>query len=123
MFERLDAITQKYNELQKQLTDSEVISDYNKLKALSKESSDLESIVQKYEEYKTISQEIEDAKILMKDEELKEMATLEYDSLKEKLEQVNHELEILLVPKDENDGKNVIYRDQYKEGGRRKGSV
>ena len=88
MFERLEAIEAKYNELQKDLTNPLIMSDYNKVRALSKEASDLESTVKKYEEYKNIEKEIEDAKILMKDDELKEMATLELENLKAKEEQI-----------------------------------
>jgi len=117
MFERLDAIEQKYNELQSDLTNPEIIQDYNKLKTLSKESSDLEGTVKKYHEYKETVQGIEDAKLLMKEEELKEMATLELEELKTKLEAITKELEILLVPKDENDGKNVIMEIRGAAGG------
>lgn len=117
MFERLDAIVNKYNELQKDLINPEIMSDYNKIKILSKESSDLEETVKKYEEYKNTLNEIEDAKILMKDEELREVATEELESLKEKLEKITKELEILLVPKDENDGKNIIMEIRGAAGG------
>lgn len=117
MFERLNAIEEKYNELQTLLTDPEVISDYNKLKNLSKESRDLEETVNKYHEYKETVEGIEDAKTLMKDEELKDMAALELEELKTKLETITKELEILLVPKDENDGKNVIMEIRGAAGG------
>ena len=117
MFERLDAIEAKYNELQKDLTNPEIMSDYNKVKVLSKEASDLEETVKKYEEYKNTLQEIEDAKILMKDEELKDMASLELENLKVKLEQITKDLEILLIPKDENDGKNIIMEIRGAAGG------
>ena len=117
MFERLDAIVAKYNELQKDLTNPEIMNDYNKIKVLSKESSDLESTVKKYEEYKNTVKEIEDAKILMKDEELREMASLELETLKDKLETIKKELEILLVPKDEFDGKNIIMEIRGAAGG------
>lgn len=117
MFERLETIEKKYNELQIELTSPEVISDYNKLKELSKMSSDLEETVKKYHEYKSVLEGIEDAKALMKDEELKEMAALELEELKSKLETIEKELEILLVPKDENDGKNVIMEIRGAAGG------
>lgn len=117
MFERLDAIVNKYNELQRDLTNPEIMSDYNKIKVLSKESSDLEETVKKYEEYKNTLSEIEDAKILMKDEELREVAAEELERLKGKLEKITKELEILLVPKDENDGKNIIMEIRGAAGG------
>ncbi len=117
MFERLDTIEKKYNELQVELTNPEVISDYNKLKELSKMSSDLEETVKKYHEYKSVLEGIEDAKALMKDDELKDMAALELEELKSKLEAIEKELEILLVPKDENDGKNVIMEIRGAAGG------
>ena len=117
MFERLDAIEKKYHELQNDLTNPEIISDYNKLKTLSKEARDLEETVKVYEEYKATHTKMEDAKALLKDEELKDLATLEYEENKEKLEKLTHELEILLVPKDENDGKNVIMEIRGAAGG------
>lgn len=117
MFERLETIEKKYNELQVELTNPEVISDYNKLKELSKMSSDLEETVKKYHEYKSVLEGIEDAKALMKDDELKDMAALELEELKSKLEAIEKELEILLVPKDENDGKNVIMEIRGAAGG------
>lgn len=117
MFERLDAIVNKYNELQRDLTNPENMNDYNKIRALSKESSDLEETVKKYDEYKNTLKEIEDAKILMKDEELKEVAKEELDALKVKLEKITKELEILLVPKDEYDGKNIIMEIRGAAGG------
>ncbi len=117
MFERLQAIEEKYNELQDLLTKPEVMNDFNKLKDISKEARDLEEVVKKYDEYKRCEQAIEDAKVLMQDDELKEMAVLELETQKENLEKINHELEILLVPKDENDGKNVIMEIRGAAGG------
>ncbi len=117
MFERLNSIENKYNELQIELTKPEVMSDYNKLKTLSKEASDLEETVKKYAEYKNTIKDIDEAKSLMEDPDLKEMAELEYHELKNKLENITKELEILLVPKDENDGKNVIMEIRGAAGG------
>ena len=117
MFERLEVIKNKYNELQQELQSPEIINDYNKLKALSKEASDLEETVNKYQEYNNTKKALDEAKELMKDPELKEMAELEHVELKEKLETITKELEILLVPKDENDGKNVIMEIRGAAGG------
>ncbi len=117
MFERLEVIKNKYNELQQELQSPEIINDYNKLKDLSKEASDLEETVNKYQEYNNTKKALDEAKELMKDPELKEMAELEHVGLKEKLETITKELEILLVPKDENDGKNVIMEIRGAAGG------
>lgn len=117
MFERLEAIEAKYKELQAELVKPEVISNYDKLKNLSKEASDLEETVTKYNEYRDVQEKMEEAKLLLKDEELKEMAAMEYEELKEKSENLIKELEILLVPKDENDGKNVIMEIRGAAGG------
>ena len=117
MFERLDAIVAKYKELELKLTDSEIMNDYNQVKEISKEASDLEETVKKYDEYKKTEKEIEEAKQLTKEEEFREMATLELENLKEKLENLRKELEILLVPKDENDGKNIIMEIRGAAGG------
>ena len=67
MFKRLEAIKEKYQELQIELTKPEIMNDYNKLKELSKEASDLEETVKKYEEYQITQKQLEEAKTLMKD--------------------------------------------------------
>ena len=117
MFERLENIVSKYQELQKELASPEVLNDYNKLKKLSKEASDLEETVKKYDEYKETIKGIEEAKELLNDETLKDMAQSEIDDLTRKEETIKKELEILLVPKDENDGKNVIMEIRGAAGG------
>ncbi len=117
MFERLDNIVQKYEELKLELTKPEILNDYNKLKNLSKEQSDLEDIVNKYTEYKEIEKALEEAKSVLDDPELKEMAEAEVEELTNKLASIKSELEILLVPKDENDGKNVIMEIRGAAGG------
>ncbi len=117
MFERLDNILNKYEELKKELTKEEVLNDYNKLKELSKESSDLEETVNKYNEYKETEKALEEAKALIDDPEFKEIAIGEVESLTNKIESLKKELELLLVPKDENDGKNVIMEIRGAAGG------
>ena len=93
------------------------MSDFNKIRTLSKEASDLEETVVKYNEYKKVLNDIEDAKTLMKDDELKEIATEELNNLKAQEEKIKRELEILLVPKDEFDGKNIIMEIRGAAGG------
>ena len=117
MFERLDNIVNKYEELKIELTKPDVLNDYNKLKNLSKEQSDLEEIVNKYNEYKECKKLLEEAKTLVSDPEFKEMAEMEVEELTEKLAKLKSELEIMLVPKDENDGKNVIMEIRGAAGG------
>ncbi len=117
MIERLENILKKFEELKIELTKPEILNDYNKLKELSKEQSDLEEIVNKYTEYKECLEKIEEAKTLLNDEELREIAQTEIDTLTSQVESLHKELEILLVPKDENDGKNVIMEIRGAAGG------
>ena len=117
MIERLEEVQKKYNEIKEELVKPEVLNDYNKLKTLSKEQSDLEEIVTTYEEYKKVKEEIKSNKELLNDKDLGEMAQIELESLEEKEKELNNKLEILLVPKDENDGKNVIMEIRGAAGG------
>ncbi|MBQ4584256.1 MAG: peptide chain release factor 1 [Bacilli bacterium] len=117
MFERLENIKAKYEEVSNLLTDPEIMSDFNKLKDLSKEQSDLKEVVDKYAEYQKIEDELAQAKEMLNDSELKEFAEEEMARLTEEKEKVYGELEILLVPKDENDGKNVIMEIRGAAGG------
>ena len=117
MFERLENIKAKYEEVSNLLTDPEIMSDFNKLKDLSKEQSDLKEVVDKYAEYQKIEDELAQAKEMLNDSELKEFAEEEMSRLSEEKDKVYGELEILLVPKDENDGKNVIMEIRGAAGG------
>ena len=117
MFERLDAIKEKYEELTNKLTSPEVLSDYNELKKLSKEQKNLEETYQKYEEYKKVVSNLEEAESLLDDPEMKEMAAAEKEELSKKKETLISELEILLIPKDENDDKDIIIEIRGAAGG------
>ena len=77
MFKRLDNIVEKYEELTRMLSDPEVLNDFNKVKELSKEQSDLEETVNVYREYKKTNNDINEAKEMLNDPELKEMAEME----------------------------------------------
>ncbi len=117
MENRLESILEKYQEISQKLLDPQIMSDFNEIKKLSKEQSDLKEIVEKYEEYKKAKEGIEGAKALLSDPDLKDMAELELQENTELLETLTHELEILLIPKDENDGKNVIMEIRGAAGG------
>ncbi len=117
MKEKLESIKTRYDEVTKELMDPAVMSDFNKVKKLSKEQSDLKEIVNKYDELCSCEKNIEEAKALVNDPEFKEMAELEIAENTEKIDTLNHELEILLIPKDENDGKNVIMEIRGAAGG------
>ena len=117
MEERLEAILKRFHEIQEELMQPDVMQDFKKVKELSKEQSDLESIVNKYNEYKDANEKIKEAKSLMNDAELREMAELELEEQTSRLDSITKELEILLIPKDENDGKNVIMEIRGAAGG------
>ena len=117
MFNRLEAIEKKYEELKEELTNPETLANFNKLKELSKEESELKEIVEKYEEYKKVKSNLEQAKEMENDPELKEIAISEIEELTKEEQKIYSELEIMLVPKDENDGKNVIMEIRGAAGG------
>ena len=117
MIERLDSIEARYNELTNELMKPEVISDIKTTLALTKEQSSLKEAYETYQEYKKVLTGIEEAKELVKDLELGEFAKEELENLQEKKEQLDKELEILLLPKDPDDGKNVIVEIRGAAGG------
>ena len=117
MLERLEATEKKYQELQEQLMQKETLNNIQLTKKISKEIADLEEIVQAYQQYAKILKEIEETKEMLKDDELKEMAKEELISLENAKEELEQQLEILLIPKDPNDNKNVIVEIRGAAGG------
>ena len=117
MIERLDAIEKKYQEIQESLTNPEVYSDMNKMKELSKEAADLEDTVVAYRKYKKVLSGIEDTKEMVKDPEMAEIAREELENLEVEKTTLEQDLEKLLIPKDPNDGKNVIVEIRGAAGG------
>ena len=117
MFDNLDAVEKNYEELTKKISDPEVISNQNEWRKMMKEQSDLEPIVQKYREYKNVQKELEEAKEMLNDKELKELAEEEMLAAKEKLPVLEEELKMLLIPKDPDDEKNVICEIRAGAGG------
>ena len=117
MIERLEATEKKYMDLQQELMSEEVLKDINKTRELSKEMSDLEETVNVYREYKKVLEAIPETKEMLKDDELKDIAKEELKDLETKKEKLEHDLEILLIPKDPNDNKNVIVEIRGAAGG------
>ena len=117
MIERLEATEKKYMDLQQELMSEEVLKDINKTRELSKEMSDLEETVTVYREYKKVLEAIPETKEMLKDDELKDIAKEELNDLEAKKEKLEHDLEILLIPKDPNDNKNVIVEIRGAAGG------
>lgn len=117
MIDRLELLTNRYNEINEELLNPEVLSNFSMQKKLSKEKSSIEDAVNKYAEYKNVINEIEGLKELVLDPEMQEIARLELDTKKEELEKITKELEILLLPKDENDGKDIIMEIRGAAGG------
>nr|WP_298875426.1 peptide chain release factor 1 [uncultured Mogibacterium sp.] len=120
MFDKLDFILEKYEELSKKVSDPDVIARQKEWQKLMKEMSDLEPIVKEYTAYKKAKEELEEAKEILEmedDEELREMAREELKASEAAIEEYTENLKILLLPKDPNDDKNVILEVRAGTGG------
>ena len=117
MIERLETIESKYNDISKELMNPEVLSDINKTLKLNKELSDLKGAYDAYQELKKIDNDIETDKMVIDDPELGEMVKEEIKDLEEKKEKLLKDIEIMLLPKDPNDGKNVVIEIRGAAGG------
>ena len=120
MFDKLDFILEKYEELSKKVSDPDVIAKQKEWQKLMKEMSDLEPIVNEYTAYKKAKEELEEAKEILDmedDEELREMAREELKANEAAIEEYTENLKILLLPKDPNDDKNVILEIRAGTGG------
>lgn len=117
MIERLDGILKKYEELTSELANPATLNDITKLTKLSKEQKDLEEIAITYKRYKEVVKQIEDDKELLNDKELKQVAEEELKLLEEEKTTILEKLQIMLLPKDENDEKNVIMEIRGAAGG------
>ncbi len=119
MMDRLETILTRYNQIQDELQNDEVIANLKKYTELSKESRQLEETTKTYLEYKNALKSIEEAKILLDedDPEMVEMAKLEIETCSAKLEPLEDKIKVLLLPKDPNDEKNVIMEIRGAAGG------
>ena len=117
MFQKLDAVEKRYEELNKLISDPEMIAKQSEWQKLMKEHSDIQEVVEKYREYKKVNQALEEAKEMLSDKDLKELAEIQMEEAKEKLPKIEEEIKMLLIPKDPNDDKNVICEIRGGAGG------
>ena len=117
MFDKLENVEKRYEELNEKISDPEVIANQNEWKKLMKEHADIEEIVEKYREYKKVQKSIEDLKEMLEDKEMHDLAQAELDEARANLPKIEEELKLLLVPKDPNDDKNVIVEIRGGAGG------
>lgn len=117
MFQKLEDVEKRYEELTKLISDPEVIAKTSEWQKYMKEHAEISEVVEKYREYKKIEQTMNEAKEMMEDKDLKELAEAEYYEAKEKLPKIEEELKILLIPKDKDDDKNIICEIRAGAGG------
>ncbi|MBQ1207582.1 MAG: peptide chain release factor 1 [Lachnospiraceae bacterium] len=120
MFDRLDSIRIRYEELEAEMNNPFVVEDQTKFRKLMKEHSDLTPIVEAYRGYRSAKQDIEDSLMLLEeenDEEMRELAKEELADARKRVEELEQEIKILLLPKDPNDDKNVFVEVRAGAGG------
>jgi peptide chain release factor 1 len=120
MLQKLEEVENEFKNLSKQLEDPELFKNIEKFQKISKEHSDLKPIVEKFQEYKKVLQNIEENHYMLKhekDSEIKELAKIDLEELELKKEQLEKDLKLMLLPKDPNDNKNVILEIRAGTGG------
>ena len=119
MFNKLEFVLEKYEELSMKVSDPEIINNQPVWQKHIKEMGEMEPIVNKYKEYKAAKESMAEAKDMLEmgDEELRELAKMEISDLEDKIPQLEDELKILMLPKDPNDEKNVILEVRAGTGG------
>ncbi|TKC16914.1 peptide chain release factor 1 [Robertmurraya kyonggiensis] len=120
MFDRLQAVEDRYEKLNELLSDPDIVNDPKKLREYSKEQSDIQQTVEVYREYKEVKEQLQDAKAMLEeklDADMREMVKEELGELEEQIEDLQARLKILLIPKDPNDDKNVIMEIRGAAGG------
>ena len=117
MFEKLEDVEKRFEEVSKKISDPEVIARQSEWQKLMKEHAAMVDVVEKYREYKKANKDLEQAKEMLNDKELKELAEMEIEEIKEKLPKIEEEIKILLIPKDPDDDKNIICEIRAGAGG------
>jgi len=120
LLEKLEAINNRFKEVSQLITDPDIIADMKRYIQLNKEYKDLEEIVDAYNEYRNVIDNIKSSKEILsteKDEEFREMAKMELEELSERKESLEENIKIMLVPSDPQDGKNAIVEIRAGTGG------
>ena len=117
MFQKLEDVEKRYEELTVQISDPEVIARTSEWQKLMKEHAEIAPVVEKYREYKKAEKTIEESKEMLSDPELKELAEIEMEEAKKRLPEIEEEIKILLIPKDPDDDKNTICEIRAGAGG------
>ncbi|MCI7813819.1 MAG: peptide chain release factor 1 [Lachnospiraceae bacterium] len=120
MFDKLEDLLIRFEEIMSELNEPSVVNDQARFQKLMKEQSDLQPIVDAYKEYKKCQETVEESLAMLEeesDEDMREMLKEELSEAKKRIEELEHELKILLLPKDPNDEKNVIVEIRAGAGG------
>ena len=117
MLDKLEAIKNRFDEVSELIVDPNIISDMKQYIQLNKEYKDLQPIIKAYQDYMNILSNIDNAKEMLKDYEMKEMAKMELDELTPKQELMEEEIKVLLIPKDPADSKNAVVEIRAGAGG------
>jgi peptide chain release factor 1 len=119
MFDRLDQLEARYEELGLQLSDPKIVNDQENYRKVAKQHRDMEPTVEKFREYRKLRDAVADAKAMLteSDSDMREMAQAELDDLEPKLTTTEEELKVLLLPKDPNDDKNIVLELRAGTGG------
>ena len=119
MFDRLDQLEARYEDLGRQLSDPNIVSDQENYRKVSKQHRDMEPTVEKFREFRKLNTAISDAKTMLSesDPDIREMAQAELNELEPQLAAVEADLKILLLPKDPNDDKNIVLELRAGTGG------
>lgn len=117
MLDKLEAIKEQYLRLEEQLGDPSIVSDLKMYKKINKEYKDLSEIVRAYDEYSHILDQLESAKSMLSDPEMKEMAALEIEDLDQQKLDLEEQIKLLLIPKDPEDSLDVIFEIRSGTGG------
>lgn len=120
MFDRLEDLVRRYEEITNELTEPSVVNDQNRFRKLMKEQADLQPLVDAYTEYRKCQETVEDSLALLdgeSDEEMREMLKEELSDARKRTEELEQQMKILLLPKDPNDDKNVIVEIRAGAGG------